>query len=275
MMSLSLFDLPPEIRLRIYENLLGLPEPITFVNEPATPNSLCLWKAYGLCPAILQTCKKIHHEAGPLLYSRNHFQFPAIWHDESSFEVINITPFVRQIGKWNLCQIRYIRLPFPSFYEYSVLAAEGADLDLRKSFDHVRDSFIGLHTVEMILYGVLSPESLYYTTGSELIKLIDTCLRASISLESIMVHVSRDNDLENRMIKKMREYGWKIETGKAEEKPEKIELYYDDWGRPWESVEAYDSHMYEIEKRREQEEWLEDYWSRRNDPYWRNDSDFD
>jgi hypothetical protein len=127
----------------------------------------------------------------------------------------------------------------------------------------------------MILYGVLSPESLYYTTRSELIKLIDTCLRASISLESIMVHVSRDNDLENRMIMKMREYGWKIETGKAEEKPEKIELYYDDWGRPWESVEAYDSHMYEIEKRREQEEWLEDYWSRRNDPYWRNDSDFD
>jgi hypothetical protein len=93
--------------------------------------------------------------------------------------------------------------------------------------------------------------------------------------ESIITHISDNKDPEDQTITKMRKYGWKIEIGQQEEKPEKKYPYYDDNGIPWESEDDYRRHIYPIDKRKEQEEWEEEYLRRRNDPYWKNDSDFD
>jgi hypothetical protein len=59
-----LFELPREIRDRIYSFCLTSRD-----NLPIEWPSL--WRPYGLQPQLLRTCKIIHDEAGPLLYSLN------------------------------------------------------------------------------------------------------------------------------------------------------------------------------------------------------------
>lgn len=64
----ALFTLPREIRDRVYSFCLtaqgGLP-----MEWPT------LWKAYGLQPQLLRTCRIIYNEAAPLLYTLNNMTF--------------------------------------------------------------------------------------------------------------------------------------------------------------------------------------------------------
>jgi hypothetical protein len=75
-MPTNFFNFAAEIRLKIYEELLVLSEPITFkaTCDPSWP-PLFLSKRYGLCPALLRANKRVQHEASPLLYSGNRFGF--------------------------------------------------------------------------------------------------------------------------------------------------------------------------------------------------------
>jgi hypothetical protein len=75
-MPTNFFHFAAEIRLKIYEELLVLSEPITFrtIQDPSWP-PLCLSKRYGLCPAVLRVNKRVQCEARPLLYSSNRFRF--------------------------------------------------------------------------------------------------------------------------------------------------------------------------------------------------------
>jgi hypothetical protein len=90
---MNFFNLPAEIRLGIYSELLVRSEPIVFVAGYG-PSSLPLFRAKrdGLCPALLRTNRKLHHEASPLLYSNNRFQFPEI-----GTKSAHIAPFLNQI----------------------------------------------------------------------------------------------------------------------------------------------------------------------------------
>src|SRR5712664_1713718 len=71
-MSMNFLNLPAEIRLQIYEELLVLSEPIGF---PSSPPLFLRESAFGLCPALLRASKSVYREASPLLYSRNRFDF--------------------------------------------------------------------------------------------------------------------------------------------------------------------------------------------------------
>jgi 2EXR family protein len=78
-MSMNILDLPAEIRLQIYEELLVLSEPIIFRMSWFPPSPPLFHKsAYGLCPALLRASKSVYREAIPLLYSRNRFDFSDI-----------------------------------------------------------------------------------------------------------------------------------------------------------------------------------------------------
>ena len=61
-------------------------------------------------PAILQTCKKIYHEANPILYSQNVF---AIEKTEETFQ------FIRQIGFVNFKLIKKLEIWVPSYAKLS------------------------------------------------------------------------------------------------------------------------------------------------------------
>src|ERR1700735_5560061 len=69
--SMDFFNLPAEIRLQIYEELLVLSEPIIFNSY----RPFRMQQRYGLCPALLRTSKGVHREASPMLYSSNRFEF--------------------------------------------------------------------------------------------------------------------------------------------------------------------------------------------------------
>jgi len=69
---MGLFDLPVEIRLKIYSELLVLPEPIVADYGPSLP-PLFRSRRNGLYPAILRANRKVYGEASPLLYSNNRF----------------------------------------------------------------------------------------------------------------------------------------------------------------------------------------------------------
>jgi hypothetical protein len=75
-MPTNFFNFAAEIRLKIYEELLVLSEPITLrmSKDPSWP-PLSLSKRYGLCPALLRANKRVQREARPLLYSSNRLRF--------------------------------------------------------------------------------------------------------------------------------------------------------------------------------------------------------
>ena len=77
---MHIFDIPSEIRLKIYSELLVLLEPIVFVAGYGPPSPpLLRSKGDGLCPVLLHINKRMYSEANTLLYSNNRFRFPEIF----------------------------------------------------------------------------------------------------------------------------------------------------------------------------------------------------
>jgi hypothetical protein len=77
---MGFMDVPTEIRLKIYSELLVLPEPIKFVagfGPPSPPLFRPRWDR--LCPAVLRVCRTVYDEAISLLYRSNRFQFPEVY----------------------------------------------------------------------------------------------------------------------------------------------------------------------------------------------------
>lgn len=88
MSSPFLNDLPAEIRLQIYVELLESPRSIRggeLVEEKATALIVSdqAYESLAIDAAILRTCHQIYHEALPTLYQVNHFGF----HDARSLRV--------------------------------------------------------------------------------------------------------------------------------------------------------------------------------------------
>ena len=86
-------SLPLETRLRIYEYIfIGKPQVVPYYKPPGP---------HPLPPAILRTCKQIHNEASPILYSKNTFLI-------SSPE--QILKWFIQIGRANIKLLSNIRI---------------------------------------------------------------------------------------------------------------------------------------------------------------------
>ncbi|TKX25722.1 hypothetical protein C1H76_2001 [Elsinoe australis] len=118
-----LFHLPPELRQQIYIHLLSAP-------TPSTP----------LHPSLLATCRRLHHESSPLLYSLTFEAHPTLltslpyYHMRSRPVSPSLTPRIR---KWHIT----VRL----------------DVDARFTHEQVREAFTGCEelTVEVMqaMYG--------------------------------------------------------------------------------------------------------------------------
>ncbi|KAK5659882.1 hypothetical protein OQA88_13345 [Cercophora sp. LCS_1] len=290
---MHLLNLPTEIRLQIYAKLLVLNRPIQLGTDQ-DPYHPRLWtRTTGLSPAILRVNKQIHSEATPFLYSNNRFKFPdtsTTTNDDSdswaSTEAPCFAPFVRQI-KANASLLRHIRVDIKSClpettWATPVVLSEGW-IDLLKL---LKTACPHLNTVEMLSESSDGVFTLFDAdlAASMLRLLHEGGFKEMSSLEKIVVvHEVRDLDekalaARGTLMGMLPSCTWSIQLTQA---PAKTWVSWDDRFEfeTEEECRAYDNESWrremEREERLEQELWEEEYYCRRADPYWKNDSDYD
>jgi len=274
-MPMKFFNFAAEIRLKIYEELLVLSEPITFrtLQDPSWP-PLCLSKRYGLCPALLRANKRVQREARPLLYSSNRFRFSDLepTHRLETKSAV-LASFLSQIERQNASFLRHVCIDFPAFDDYRPGTAMLQE-DSIKTLELIRDNCTGIAILETSLRDTFRLEFADYKLDSspiaaEALEMLDARFKAISSLKEVIVnvHVYDDEGLSDDLRKKMQDCEWTIKVTKLEESEHDLE------------EDEYADYEYYLEIEREQERedeaWKEEYYRRRSDPYWKNDSDYD
>ncbi|KAH6684764.1 hypothetical protein B0J14DRAFT_573556 [Halenospora varia] len=283
-MTMNFFGFPKEIRLQIYSKLLVHPEPLVFVADCGPPSPpLFRSKRDGLCPALLQLNKQVHSEASSLLHSNNRFRFPDVFTSIlSATDSAHIAPFLCQIGS-QAGLIRYICITipaFPTFYDSQNDRAMFHEAHI-KNLELIRDTCTSITTLELSV----PPDRANYTfdgspIATETLDLLDTRFKAIPSLKEIIVNfqIYRDEDLSGDRMMKIRDRGWTVEVTRLPKQTwisENDQFEFDNE----EDCNAYNEEWHCREWQREQEQeaewWTEEYYRRRHDPYWKNDSDYD
>ncbi|KAK8112954.1 hypothetical protein PG984_013480 [Apiospora sp. TS-2023a] len=294
---MNFLDLPTEIRLKIYTYLLIAQEPI------------CFYDGFeALCPELLRTCKQIFLEASPALYSDNKFQLIL----DLDKDLSAAAPFLEELGSQTHL-IRSISIKLTTFntgvhFPNNALTLNKTDT---AELDAIRVMCPSITTLEFLLDDAhpisdclitssWSPNthdhfqalSLYLQTFPLLEKVIIN-LRGYVDEdgypisrrapggdgetgESSNSQRTRRDDVSD-MVQSLG-FGWDIKMSQVE----KPALYSEDDRcvfRCQEDLEKYEEMVreeeYQREKEREEAEWLEDYYERRNDPWRKNDSDYD
>jgi hypothetical protein len=197
-MSMNFFDFPAEIRLQIYEELLVLSEPVTLMlglqlseNNPPRP-AVFLHKRYGLCPALLRASKSVYHEASPLLYSRNRFEFTDLTYMVTR-RLSALALFFSQTGDKNASFIRHLYIDFPTFRKDDI-SIKTPELAM------IREKCTNIAILEMSLCDFSLSDN--YNT-SDTLELLDIS-----SLKEVIVHIYSYKVPKFDLKKKMRDYGW-------------------------------------------------------------------
>jgi hypothetical protein len=198
-MSTSFLGLPSELRNRIYELCLAREEPFS----PWANDRPCQIQA----PSLLRANKTIHREASPFFYAQNCFDLTNITHDDVYW-------FFETIGRNNANCIRHLRVIFPLF-------------------DHLEPGYITLAEDSIALFAIIqsfcaslrtlttSPSSTHSMAlrldrlgqsqvVTEALKRTNSCFRAILSLQNIVIEVHWDEWWDMDMRRKMESYGWKI-----------------------------------------------------------------
>jgi len=214
MTGIHFSDLPVEIRLQIYSELLVQSDVILV---PWSSGGRLVKTKICLYPEILRVSKRIHRETSPLLYSSNRFQFPwirAVWCQD------NIAEFLRQIRPHQCDLICHVCITFPRFH-YTDIIATVCDEDLQ-DLKRIQSFFSGITTIELrsesfppkaeTRYG--APLDTFISV--EAIDLLDKRLRDIPLLQKIVVKIDRSaldskDALSNDLINRMRDYGWIVE----------------------------------------------------------------
>jgi hypothetical protein len=273
-MTMDFFSLPLKIRLKIYLELLVLLEPIVFVANygPSSP-PLFRSKRDGLYPALLCINKQAHGEASPLLYSNNCFQFPTL-----ALSATDSAHILRQIGS-HASLIRHICIPFPTFGDYRHERARLHEAHI-EHLALIRDNCTHIATLELLLQLDRMSYALSDSPfAAEALDLLNTQFKTIPSIKEIIVNfqVYGSEDLSD-LTKKMRDRTWTVEVTILPLKVwisdnERVEFDNE------EECDAYNNEqlLFDMQREREQEDewWREEYQRRRNDPYWKNDSDYD
>ena len=217
------FDLPPELRLQIYSELLVLPKPIIFKSGNGSPSTpLSRREQDGLCPALLRINKKVYSEANALLYSKNRFKFIYRYFDNIPItDKAPIASFLCRIGS-NAGQIRHMSIPFPAFVNTnpSEIEYDDARIDAQmKNLRLVRDVCTSIKIIE--LYGDVGYVDFLLLRSSfaaEALDLLDTHFKSIPSLKKKIcdLGVLYGECSFAYLRKKLNQYGW---TLTLDEKP--------------------------------------------------------
>ena len=283
------FDLPLELRLQIYSELLVFPEPIVFeldYDPGLLPLVRC--KRGGLCPALLRVNKKVYSEANMVFYSDNHFRFPEMFVDIPSItESIYFALFFCQVGSQasHIRHIRHISIPFPTFDDFQHDRAELQESALLegqfKGLELVRDNCTNIKAIELCVgLGYANYILTQSPIAAEALDLLDTHFKSIPSLQEVIINfeVPFDEDPSDLLTKKIQDHGWKVKVTRLPKQTwisEDERVAFDNE----EDCRAYDWEQLFLdqqrEERKEREEWVEEYYRRKRDPYWKNDSDYD
>lgn len=217
---MQLFDLPAEIRLKIYSELLLLEESIPLVLEYSTPLRAVRRRQRGdaLWPALLRLNKQAHDEASPVLYSQNIFRFPNFWKNIRSKEIIHTGVFLGQIGS-NASLIRHISFPCPP---NSVERDSSGFFQLPAGFirnlEVIRDTCTSLSALQLIMPMYVNIVFAEWPIAANLLDLLAPHLKDIPSLESVIIDLLLFDKIRNPnvdvnrgpLLKNIRDRGWTV-----------------------------------------------------------------
>jgi hypothetical protein len=263
---MNFFNLPAEIRLQIYKELLVFPEPIKFkTTKDLSLPPLILHKRCNLCPAVLRANKRVHHEAEGLLYTGNQFEFIDLVPTERLMytDCTAVESFLNQIGLQNSSLIRHICIDFPAISDHrpGTACLHG---DSIKTLELLREKCTSLTILETPLYDIIPLEVYHEDTGKRMVAdaavdLVDARFRDISSLKEIVVNVytyDKYKDLDydplknpsDELLRKMRDHGWTTKITTVEDTEEEVEEEEED------SDIDSDEFIIEMEDEEEEEE---------------------
>ncbi|TGO23783.1 hypothetical protein BPAE_0122g00390 [Botrytis paeoniae] len=232
--KLKFLDLTIEIRLKIYEELLVAPEPLSliFSSSPGDSAQLIAAREDSDCfsPQLLRVSKQFHHEATPLLYRNNRFHLSRLY-EEFGDRLMpcneGIIKFLTQMGNYNASLIRHLGIYFP-------LTRNDSDTDPVKNqaLDFIHKNCTGLTTVRILLWnscnldrsdrGVKSDEAGSSILFAEDLKRIDAQLKRTSSLRDISLDFCiwgpwEILEIDDKVRQLIHDCGWKVQVTREEE----------------------------------------------------------
>ncbi|KAN0083281.1 hypothetical protein V8E54_002369 [Elaphomyces granulatus] len=269
---MNFFNLPAEIRLQVYKELLVFPEPIKFkTTKDLSLPPLVLHKRCNLCPAVLRANKRVHREANGLLYTGNRFEFIDLVPTERLMytDCTAVEAFLNQIGRQNSSLLRHICIDFPAISDYRPGSAclHG---DSIRTLTLLRENCTSLTTLETPLYDIIPLEVYHEDTGKRMVAdaavdLVDARFRDISSLKQIVVNVYTYDEYKNLdydllknpsddLLRKMRDHGWTTKITTVEDMEEEEEEAEND-----SDIDSDEFLGIEMEDEEEEEEEDSDY----------------
>lgn len=187
---MNLLDIPIELRLRIYSELIVQDDLVEFGADhgPCNPPLSRRVGGRSLNPALLRVSSRVNRESVPLLYSLNGFQFPDAYITSSSSDVPYIAPFLRQIGA-NASHLRHLRINFPASFASANRKSPVLHDEYVQVLQLIREVCQNLKTVEILCMPPDCILSLYdIDLAADMLKALDDGgLNGMRSLEKIAV----------------------------------------------------------------------------------------
>lgn len=221
--TMHFFDLPAEIRLKVYSELLVLEEPIPLAVEYGDS-----WRAVrrrhrgdGLCPALLHLNKKTHDEASPILYSRNTFRFPDLLRNIGhKTQVVHTGVFLAQIGS-NATLIRHITLPCPpNVVERDSSGFFRLPAGYIRNLEVIRDTCTSLSIIRLTMPMYVNIVFAEWPIAANLLDLLSPHLGEMSSVEDIVIELVLFDKIKNPkvdvnrgpLLKNIRDRGWTVQV---------------------------------------------------------------
>jgi len=237
---MKFFDLPVEIRLMIYSELLARPDSLTLDHkrrcddpEHAHNESCCVPHFFlssadpehpRLYPQILRACKQAHSEASPIPYSRisclKTFHQRGGYTGEEARSTPTVLPwFFEQIGSKQASMIRRLRIDFP----VDAWMMDDFDdlLGTYETLEAVRESCTGLAALTLEMENYAHEEMAYPGVAADMFALLDEHFREMPALREVVVVTDWDPDVDTESyverIRAMREHmvGWTVKVNRV------------------------------------------------------------
>lgn len=301
---MNFLDIPTEIRLKIYTFLLIAQEPICFYD------ALCS-EILRTCKQVFLEASPVLYSDNEFQLIHE-FEFDGDWEMERSLRRPRVASFLEQLGS-QAHLIRYISIRLSTFNTGADSTDDALSLNEVDTIEleAIRSMCPRISTLEFLLedayqisdclptsswspntHGHFQALALYLEKLPSLEKAIIN-LRGYVDEygdpihrppsesgdgtgESSNIHRSRRDDVSD-MVQSLG-FGWDVKMSEVK----KPALYSSDDRcvfRCRKALEKYEEMVLEeedkLEKEREKAQWLEDYYEARNDPWRKNDSDYD
>ncbi|KAB5558661.1 hypothetical protein GE09DRAFT_121696 [Coniochaeta sp. 2T2.1] len=218
---MHLFDLPPEIRIKVYTELLALDEPIPLALEYSTPVRAVRrrHRGDGLSPELLRVNMQCHEEASPVLYSQNTFRFPNLLKNIASKDIIHTSVFLSQVGS-NASLVRHIILPCPpNVVERDSSGFYRLPAGYVKNLEVIRNSCARLNTLQLTMPMYVNIVFAEWPIAANLLDLLAPHLKDILSLETVIIDLLLFDKIRNPnvdvkrgpLLKNIRERGWTVQ----------------------------------------------------------------